>query len=256
MDMFSLKDKVALVIGGTRGIGEGISLGLSEAGAKLIISSRHEKECRDVAKRISETTGNITRGISVDITVKKSIEELIGKIRDEFGTIDILVNSAGINVRKDTIDVSEEEWDRVQDVQLKGTFLACQLVGKTMIQNNTKGKIINISSIDYKVVSRPNIISYMAAKGAVAQMTRALAVEWADKNISVNAIAPGYFETVMTKPLFEDENVKQELFSNIPKKRFGNPYKDLAGLAIYLASDASDYTTGQIVCVDGGYTLV
>ncbi len=154
------------------------------------------------------------------------------------------------------MDLSEEEWDHVQNVQLKGTFLACQLVGKSMIENNVKGKIINISSIDYKVVSRSNIISYMAAKGAVAQMTRALAVEWAEKNITVNAIAPGYFETVMTRPLFEDEEVKRELLRNIPQKRFGEPYKDLAGLAIYFASDASDYTTGQIVCVDGGYTLI
>ena len=256
MDMFSLKDKVALVIGGTRGIGEGIAFGLSGAGAKLIVSSRHEPECGSVTQKIQESTGNRALGMAVDITVKKSIEELLDRVQNEFGKIDILVNSAGVNVRKDTVDLSEEEWDHVQNVQLKGTFLACQLVGKSMIENNVKGKIINISSIDYKVVSRSNIISYMAAKGAVAQMTRALAVEWAEKNITVNAIAPGYFETVMTRPLFEDEEVKRELLRNIPQKRFGEPYKDLAGLAIYFASDASDYTTGQIVCVDGGYTLV
>lgn len=256
MDMFSLKDKVALVIGGTRGIGEGIAFGLSGAGAKLIVSSRHEPECGSVAQKIQESTGNRALGMAVDITVKKSIEELLDRVQNEFGKIDILVNSAGVNVRKDTVDLSEEEWDHVQNVQLKGTFLACQLVGKSMIENNVKGKIINISSIDYKVVSRSNIISYMAAKGAVAQMTRALAVEWAEKNITVNVIAPGYFETVMTRPLFEDEEVKRELLRNIPQKRFGEPYKDLAGLAIYFASDASDYTTGQIVCVDGGYTLI
>ena len=255
-NFFSLDGKVAIVIGGTRGIGEGLALGISEAGAKVVITSRHLPDCEKVAQQIQSITGKETWGTASDITSKKSMEELVEKVSAKYGHIDILINSAGINVRKDSIDFTEEDWDAVQNVQLKGFFFSCQAVGRHMIQNNIKGKIINVSSIDSIVVSRPNIISYMAAKGAVSQMTKALAVEWADKGICVNAIAPGYFETVMTKVLFQDEAIRTELFSNIPQKKFGDPYKDLAPLAIYLASDASNYTTGQNIFVDGGYTLI
>lgn len=256
LNMFSLKGKVAIVIGGTRGIGEGLAQGISEAGATVVISSRHLPDCEKVAEHIQSITGNEVKGISSDITSKESLEELVDNVSKKYGRIDILINSAGINVRKDSIDFTEEDWDAVQNVQLKGFFFSCQAVGRYMIENKIRGKIINVSSIDSIVVSRPNIISYMAAKGAVSQMTKALAVEWADKGICVNAIAPGYFETVMTKALFQDEEIKRELFRNIPQERFGNPYKDLAPLAVYLASDASDYTTGQNIFVDGGYTLI
>ena len=256
MNFFSLEGKVALVIGGTRGIGEGIATGLSEAGADVVIVSRHQDGSDEAAKRITEYTHRETFGMVADVASRESVETLVKEVWEKFGHIDILVNGAGVNIRKDTIEVSEEEWDHVQNDQLKGTFFACQTVGRYMIENGIKGKIINISSIDSLVVSQSNIISYMAAKGAITQITKSLAVEWAEKGICVNAIAPGYFQTVMTKPLFENKVIREQLLSNIPQKRFGSPYKDIAGLAIYLASDSSNYTTGQSICVDGGYTLV
>lgn len=255
-NLFSLNGKVAMVIGGTKGIGLGIAKGLSKAGAKLVISSRHAEDCVEIAKMILEETGNEAVGYAVDIRELSSVEALFQSTIKKWGRIDILVNSAGINVRKDSIDFDEDDWDLVQNVQLKGVFFACQSAGRYFIKNFIKGKIINICSIDAFVVSRPNIISYMAAKGAVAQMTKALAVEWADKGICVNSIAPGYFETEMTKVLFQKPEIRNELLRQIPQKRFGDLERDIASLAIYLASEGSNYTTGQIICVDGGYTLI
>lgn len=256
MKFFSLENKVALVIGGTRGIGEGIATGLSEAGADVIVVSRHQDSCDEAARRIEDYTKHRTSGMVADVSNADSINNLVAHVWEQLGHIDILVNSAGVNIRKDTVDFSEDDWDHVQNVQLKGTFLMCQAVGKRMINNKILGKIINISSIDSIVVSQSNIIAYMAAKGAITQITKSLAVEWAEHGICVNAIAPGYFETIMTKSLFEKKEIREQLLSNIPQKRFGGPYKDLAGLAVYLASDSSNYTTGQTICVDGGYTLV
>lgn len=256
LNKFSIEKKVAIVIGGTKGIGKGIAIGLSKAGATVVVSSRHQSDCIAAADEICLITGNPTIGIVCDVTDIDSIYNLVHTTINELGKIDILVNSAGVNVRKDSVDFTEKDWDLVQDTQLKGYFFACQAVGKYMQENGVRGKLINVSSIDSLVVSRTNIISYMAAKGAVAQMTKSLAVEWADKGICVNAIAPGYFETEMTKVLFEDAKVREELFENIPVKRFGNPEEDLAPIAVYLASEASDYVTGQNIVVDGGYTLI
>lgn len=253
---FSLEGKVAIIVGGSRGIGEGIATGLSDAGATIVVANRTSNKGSETAKGIEEYIGRETFAVPTDITSQESVNNLVKTVVDKYGHIDILVNSAGVNVRKDTIDYTPEDWDLVQDVQLKGTFYTCQAVGRHMIENNIRGKIINVSSIDSMVVSRTNIVSYMAAKGGITMLTKALATEWAPYGICVNSIAPGYFETKMTKPLFEDPAVKEELFANIPMKRFGHPYADLSGLGIYLASSASDYMTGQTLYVDGGYTLI
>ena len=254
--LFSLEGKVALIVGGSRGIGEGIATGLSDFGAIIVVANRTADKGRETVKSIHEFTGNETYSVQADITDKESVDNLIAHVIGKYGHIDILVNSAGVNVRKDTVDYTPEDWDLVQDVQLKGPFYTCQAVGKHMIENGIKGKIINVSSIDSMVVSRTNIVSYMAAKGAMTMLTKSLAAEWAPFGICVNAIAPGYFETKMTKPLFQDPAVREELFTNIPMKRFGYPYKDLSGLGVYLASSASDYMTGQTLYIDGGYTLI
>ena len=255
-DMFSLKDKVAIVIGGTKGIGLGIARGLSRSGARVAVASRHDEDCQSIARAITEETGMEAMGMATDVTCVEDVQRLFDATVQRFGRLDIVVTSAGVNVRKDTVDFTEKDWDTVQDVQLKGAFFACQAAGRYFIEHGVKGKIINVCSIDAFVVSRSNIISYMAAKGAVAQMTKALAVEWATKGICVNAIAPGYFETEMTKVLFQNPETREELFRSIPQQRFGDVNNDLAGLAIYFASEASNYTTGQVVCVDGGYTLI
>ncbi len=256
MDMFSLKGKNALVIGGSKGLGEGIARGLVEAGAVAVVSSRSQADCDKAAAGITETTGGQCYGISADISTKEGVDALVNKVIEKLGHIDILVNSAGVNIRKPAVEYTVEDWDKVQDVQLKGVFLACQAVGKHMIEKGIKGKIINISSINARVVARPNIVSYVAAKGAVMQMTKALAVEWAQYGITVNAVAPGFFETAMTKVLFEDPATREEMFRHIPVKRFGNADTDLAGMVVYFASEASNYTTGQIIYIDGGYTSI
>lgn len=256
MELFSLTGKNALIIGGSKGLGEGIAQGLAESGANVVVSSRKQADCDAAASKIQEKSGCTAIGIAADISTKEGVDGLVNAMIEKLGHIDILVNSAGINIRKPAIEYTVEDWDKVQDVQLKGVFLSCQAVGKHMIENGIKGKIINISSINARIVARPNIVSYIAAKGAVMQMTKALAVEWAQYGICVNAIAPGFFETSMTKVLFEDPATREEMFRHIPVKRFGNPDTDLAGMAVYFASEASNYTTGQIIYIDGGYTSI
>lgn len=256
MELFSLKGKNALVIGGSKGLGEGIAQGLSQAGAIVVVSSRNQADCDTAASKIQDATRNTAIGIAADISTKEGVDTLVNAMVAKLGYIDILVNSAGLNIRKPAVEYTVDDWDKVQNVQLKGVFLSCQAVGKHMIENGIKGKIINISSINARVVARPNIVSYVAAKGAVMQMTKALAVEWAQYGICVNAIAPGFFETAMTKVLFEDPATREEMFRHIPVKRFGNPDTDLAGMAVYFASETSNYTTGQIIYIDGGYTSI
>jgi len=256
MELFSLKGKTALIIGGSKGLGEGIAQGLSEAGAIVVVSSRKQDDCDKAASKIQGKTGVMAIGIAADIATKEGVDGLVNAMVEKLGHIDILVNSAGINIRKPAIEYTVEDWDKVQNVQLKGVFLSCQAVGKHMIENGIRGKIINISSINARIVARPNIVSYIAAKGAVMQMTKALAVEWAQYGICVNAIAPGFFETSMTKVLFEDPATREEMFRHIPVKRFGNPDTDLSGMAVYFASETSNYTTGQIIYIDGGYTSI
>lgn len=248
----SLKGKTAVVIGGSKGLGFGMATGLAQAGANVVLVSRNQGQLDEAAAKITgETSNDNVIGISADITAIENINALVEKVCDKFGQIDILFNGAGVNKRFTALEFTETDWDAVQDTQLKYVFFMCQAVARQMIEKGIKGKIINIASLTSQL-GLPNMISYCAAKGAIVQITKAMANEWAQYGINVNAIGPGYYETEMTAPLFADEKRRAELFARIPQKRFGLP-SDLAGAAVFLASEASDYVTGQVLYVDGGF---
>lgn len=248
---FILKGKVALVSGASRGLGKGMATALANAGADLIISSRSEHALKTVAKEIKEATISQVYTVPCNITDIHSIDNLVAKSLERFGRIDILVNAVGMNIRKPIIEVTEYDWDTLMNVNLKGGFFLCKAVAAAMIKQN-KGKIINIASTA-STIGFNNICMYCASKGAVLQMTKAMAIEWAKYNINVNAIGPGSYKTEMTKVLYEDEEKYKGLVQRIPLGRTGIP-EDLAGTVVFLASDASNYITGQIIYVDGGWT--
>ena len=249
--MFSLKGKTAVIVGGSKGIGNGIAIGLANAGASVVLTSRNQADLDKAAKEITEATGAKAVGIAADISSLEEIQKLVGKAVDEMGHIDILVNAAGVNVRKSCLDFTEADWDTVLNVQLKYVFFMCQTVAKHMIEKGIKGKFINIASIS-SVIALKNMIGYCTAKGGLVQTTKALALELAPHGICVNALAPGYTSTEMTKPLFSDPVKVEEMMTRIPLKRFGE-VEDYAGLAVYLASESSSYLTGQLITVDGGW---
>lgn len=248
----SLNGKTAVVVGGSKGLGFGMATGLAQAGANVVLVSRNQGQLDDAAVKIKDETANENVvGIAADITSIDNINRLVAKVCGKFGQIDILFNGAGVNKRFSALEFTEGDWDAVQDTQLKYVFFMCQAVAKQMVEKGIKGKIINIASLTSQL-GLPNMISYCAAKGAIVQITKVMANEWAQYGINVNAIGPGYYETEMTAPLFADEQRRAELFARIPQKRFGLP-SDLAGAAVFLASEASDYVTGQVLYVDGGF---
>lgn len=251
MKLFSLKGKTAIVIGGSKGIGKAVAMGLSEAGADVVISSRSQEQLDISSKEISDKTGGNVVGISADIKSLDGVNSLVSKVVEKFGHIDILINGAGLNVRDTVLEFTEEGWDAVQDVQLKYVFFMSQAVAKHMVEKGIKGRIINIASLT-SVLGLKNMVSYACAKAAVVELTKVLANELAQYGINVNAFGPGYVKTDMTKAVFENKERVQELLSRIPMDRFGIP-EDMIGTVVFLASEASNYITGQIIYVDGGW---
>jgi 2-dehydro-3-deoxy-D-gluconate 5-dehydrogenase len=249
LDQFSLKNKIAIVTGASSGLGRGIALALSEAGASLVLVSRRTSLLQQLAKEMEKKDKEVLY-FSTDVCQKSQIQHVIDEVVKKFGRVDILFNVAGINKRNLVEDFSEEAWDAVINVNLKASFLFSQLAGRVMIKQN-KGKIINIASMT-SVFGGENIPAYSASKSGIVGLTKAFSVAWAKYNINVNAIGPGWFKTPMTQPLIEDKNRYQRTLSRIPMNRWGDP-EDLAGAAVFLASDASDYVTGAILFVDGGY---
>jgi len=250
LDLFDLSGKTGIVTGASRGIGKEIAFVLAEAGVNLALVSRNEELLIENCRKIKEM-GRKAIYIKTDVGNKKEIEVAVKKSLQEFDRIDVLINCAGLNIRGNVEDFSEEEYEKVMNINLKGTFFFSQLVGKSMIKQK-RGKIINISSLA-SVVGGENTPIYSASKGGIKQLTKAMAVAWAKYNINVNAIGPGFFRTDMTEVLYEKENTREKIINRIPMRRWGNPKKDLAGAVIFLSSTASDYMTGQTIYIDGGY---
>ena len=251
MDMFDLTGEKAIVTGGGQGIGKEMALALAEAGADVAVVQRRVK----VAEKTAEEIRNLGRdaiALSVDVSKSADVNNMIKVVKEKFGKIDILFNNAGVGETVPVINMTEEQWDRMMNIHLKGTFLCSQAAAREMIKEN-KGSIVNISSICGFVVAHPqHSTHYSTAKAAIAHFTKGMAVEWAKYNIRVNAIAPGYIRTDMVEPSFETKRGERWL-SLTPMGRFGEPH-EIKGLALFLASRASSYVTGSVILMDGGYT--
>ena len=247
---FELTGRVAIVTGAGRGIGYRIALMLAKYGADVVLCSRTVSELEAVAEVVDQM-GRRTLIHPLNIKDISAIHAMVDRARDIFGHIDILVNNAGLNRPQRALEVSQENWDLIMDTNLKGLFFCAQAAGRVMIEQK-KGKIINISS-DAGSVGLPQRAAYCASKGGVNLLTKVLAIEWAEHNINVNAIAPAFIETPLTQPMLEETEFRDYVLGNTPLKRVGKP-EDVAGAVVFLASAASDYMTGSIVHVDGGWT--
>jgi NAD(P)-dependent dehydrogenase (short-subunit alcohol dehydrogenase family) len=248
-NFFNLEGKIAVVIGGTSGIGRILSLGLADAGADVITSARHQEHVDETAAEI-ERRGRQTLRLCCDVGNRTSIEELLASALQHFGKVDILINCAGKIRRTPTLTMSEEEWADVMDTNLTGTLRACQIFGRHMLERRY-GRIINIASLN-SFVALSEVAAYAASKAGVVSLSRSLAVEWSKEGVTVNAIAPGVFRTALNADLLDKTSRGQELLMRTPMGRFGKT-EELVGAAVYLSSDAASFVTGQTLVVDGGF---
>ena len=251
-NLFNLKGKVALVTGGNGGLGLGMALGLAEAGANIAIAARNPDKTSDAIKQI-EGVGVRAISVPTDVTKETEIESMISQTLDKLGQIDILVNNSGVTMRKEPEDLSGDEWDHVLNVNLRACFLASKTVYPHM-RDRGSGKIINIGSMTSIFGGGGSGAPYSSSKGGIVQLSKSLAVAWAKDNIQSNAILPGWFTTELTAAIPERQKERYQLISSrIPAGRWGDP-EELAGVAVFLASPASDYVTGSVIAVDGGYS--
>jgi NAD(P)-dependent dehydrogenase (short-subunit alcohol dehydrogenase family) len=249
MKALDLSGRVAVVVGGTSGIGRAIALGLAEAGADVVVSGRRAELIDTVAKEI-EAKGRKSLRQPADVADRASLEKLRDKVVAELGKVDILVNSAGTTKRRPTLDVPEDEWNMIMETNLTGTLRACQVFGRHMVDRGY-GRIINIASLS-SFVALFEVAAYAASKAAVASLTKSLAIEWSSKGVTVNAIAPGVFRTDLNTALLDGTDRGREFLLRTPMKRFGK-VEELAGAAVFLASDAASFVNGEVLAVDGGF---
>jgi len=249
-DLFDLSGKVAIVTGTSRGLGQYFARALARAGADLVITSRKLSSLSEFKQEI-ESLGRKALPVKLDVLSQSDIENIVKLTVKEYGKIDILVNNAGLNIRKPSTEVSSQDWDTVLDTNLKGSFFCAQAVAKEMIKRKY-GRIINIGSCTC-VFGMEGIAPYTASRGAILLMTRSLAAEWGKFGITVNVLAPGWFKTAQNAVLYENKQWVNYITSRIPLNRPGQPH-DLDGTVVFLASDASEYITGQMILVDGGFT--
>ncbi len=250
-ELFSVRDQVVLVSGGTRGIGRAIAAGFARRGASVFVTGREQDPTLRAAEELREETGGSVTGVACDVSKANRIRPLVEEIVQAAGRIDTLVNVAGVNRRKPTEQVTEEDYDFVVDTNLKGAFLLSQAVGRHMLERRA-GSQIQIASLNS---DRPlkNVAPYAMSKAGLATLTRALALEWSDRGVRVNALAPGFILTDLTRKLWSDPQMLEWGKANTPMRRLGVP-EDMVGTAIFLASAASQFMTGQVLYVDGGFT--
>jgi NAD(P)-dependent dehydrogenase (short-subunit alcohol dehydrogenase family) len=252
LDKFSLQGRVALVTGGYKGLGRGFAQALAEAGADVVVGARDEAASVAAAEEIAASTGRRTLGLRLDVTSRPEVEAAVARVTAEFGRFDVLVNNAGTCVHRPALEVTDEEYDDVITTNLKGVWLPSVVTAAWMAEHGG-GAIVNVGSISAQIVNRPQLQPvYNASKAAVHQLTKSLAAEWAPLGIRVNAIAPGYVKTEMA-PVDRPE-FRRMWIEDAPMQRYSSP-EEIAATVVYLASDASSFSTGAVVVTDGGYTL-
>jgi NAD(P)-dependent dehydrogenase (short-subunit alcohol dehydrogenase family) len=251
LDRFRLDGKIALITGGARGLGETMAMALAEAGADIALAGRTRAACEATAATIAAATGRRARGFGADVAVDAEVEQLVKEVEAGLGPIDILVNSAGVNIRGPIQQLTEKDWDTVLDTNLKGPFLCMRAIGPGMVERKW-GRIINIASV-LGVIGMPGRAPYASSKAGVMNLSRVLALEWAGTGVTVNSICPGAFGTEMNRPLMDDPEKYKAFVSLIPMGRWGELH-EIAGAAVFLASDAGSYVTGSALFVDGGWT--
>ena len=244
-----LRDKVAVVTGASGDLGSAMAGALAEAGAKVVLAARDVAALEAAAQRLAVESARLLV-IPVDVTDVGQVQALMSRTVEQLGRIDVLVTAAGVQVRKPAVDLTKEEWEAVLNVNLSGTFFCCQAAGRYMIRQRA-GKVIMVSSLTAEI-GLPNMAAYVATRGGIRQLCKALAVEWSPVGINVNCLGPGRFRTRMTESIFADAATRASFLNVIPMKRAGVP-SDLAGATVFLASDASSYITGQSLYIDGGW---